>query len=73
MSGDEYERLLYLLRKDAENALAAADIEDCYIPSLSHRTIVYKGMLVAKQLRDFYPDLQDESFRVIACRRPSTL
>lgn len=62
MSGDEYERLLYLSRKDAENALAAAEIEDCYIASMSHRTIVYKGMLVAKQLREFYPDLQDDLF-----------
>jgi glutamate synthase (NADPH/NADH) large chain/glutamate synthase (ferredoxin) len=62
VSGEELERLLYLTRKQAENTLAVEGIDDCYLPSFSHRTIVYKGLLVAKQLRDFYPDLQDPLF-----------
>ena len=63
LRGDDYERRLYLTRKEIEAALAANGIDDCYIPSLSHRTVVYKGLLVAKQLRDFYLDLQDPLFQ----------
>jgi glutamate synthase (ferredoxin) len=62
LQGDACERLLYLLRKEAENALRAEGIDDCYIPSLSHRTVVYKGLLVAKQLPSLYPDLRDPEF-----------
>ena len=37
--------------------------DDFYIPSMSARTIVYKGMLNASQLRHFYPDLHDPAFQ----------
>ena len=37
--------------------------EDTYICSLSSRTIVYKGMFLVGQLRQFYPDLQDHDYR----------
>jgi glutamate synthase (NADPH/NADH) large chain/glutamate synthase (ferredoxin) len=60
LGGDDYERRLYLTRKEIEAALA--DIGSSYVASFSHRTIVYKGLLVAKQLRGFYPDLQDSLF-----------
>ncbi|HZP25901.1 MAG TPA: glutamate synthase large subunit, partial [Dehalococcoidia bacterium] len=63
VSGEAYERLLYLVRKEAEAALRAENCPDCYIPSFSHRTIVYKGLVVSKQLRAFYPDLQDKLFQ----------
>jgi glutamate synthase (ferredoxin) len=56
---DAYERALYLLRKDVEAAAAAAGLDDLYVPSLSHRTIVYKGLFVAPQLPEFYRDLTD--------------
>ncbi len=62
LEGDPYERLLYLARKEAEAALRNAGMEDCYLPSFSHRTVAYKGLLVAKQLRSFYPDLRDPDF-----------
>jgi len=62
LQGDAFERVLYLVRKEAENALRAEGIDGCYIASLSHRTLAYKGLLVAKQLRSFYPDLQDPDF-----------
>jgi glutamate synthase (NADPH/NADH) large chain/glutamate synthase (ferredoxin) len=62
LEGDAYERELYLARKEAEAALRESGVEDCYIPSFSHRTLVYKGLLVAKQLRSFYLDLQDPEF-----------
>ncbi|NBW73090.1 MAG: glutamate synthase subunit alpha, partial [Microbacteriaceae bacterium] len=55
-SGIEFERDLYLLRKQSERKL------DCYHPSLSSRTIVYKGMLTTMQLEPFYPDLSHELF-----------
>ena len=58
-----FERKLYIARRLVEKAVARSAIPsrgDFYIPSLSCRTIVYKGMLNASQLRTFYPDLLDE-------------
>ncbi|MGH3842894.1 MAG: glutamate synthase subunit alpha, partial [Pseudonocardiaceae bacterium] len=52
--GLELERQVYCVRKRAEHDL------DVYFPSLSGRTIVYKGMLTEEQLVSFYPDLSDE-------------
>jgi glutamate synthase (NADPH/NADH) large chain len=49
------ERLLFVLRKRAEH-----EVPECYFPSLSSRTFVYKGMLATHQLRHFFPDLADE-------------
>jgi glutamate synthase (NADPH/NADH) large chain len=48
------ERLAFCVRKRAEHAT------DVYFPSLSARTIVYKGMLTEEQLERFFPDLTDE-------------
>jgi len=58
-----FERKLYVARRLVEKAVSRSAIPtrgDFYIPSLSCRTIVYKGMLNASQLRVFYPDLADE-------------
>ncbi len=55
----EFEQLLYLLRKEIERRLMEAKIETCYIPSLSSRNIVYKGLLAPSQLGVFYRDLRD--------------
>ncbi|HEY7042731.1 MAG TPA: glutamate synthase central domain-containing protein, partial [Nocardioidaceae bacterium] len=52
--GMALERMAYCLRKRAEHESAA------YFPSLSSRTLVYKGMLTTEQLDDFFPDIQDE-------------
>ncbi|TRZ84346.1 MAG: glutamate synthase subunit alpha, partial [Streptomycetaceae bacterium] len=57
-SGIELDRLAYCLRKRAEHSLSI------YFPSLSSKTIVYKGMLTTGQLEEFFPDLSDE--RVIS-------
>ncbi len=62
MDDETYERALYLARKEAEGDLRREGLDDCYIPSFSHARLVYKGLLVAKQLRDFYLDLQDPLF-----------
>ena len=53
LEGDALERKLYVIRRTAEHRGAV-------IPSLSARTLVYKGMLTAPQLARFYPDLRDE-------------
>jgi glutamate synthase domain-containing protein 2/glutamate synthase domain-containing protein 1/glutamate synthase domain-containing protein 3 len=53
-----FERKLYVIRRIVE--LAAGP--DFYAPSCSSKTIVYKGMLISHQVRDFYLDLQDERF-----------
>ncbi|MEU4804412.1 glutamate synthase large subunit [Actinosynnema sp. NPDC023587] len=52
--GLELERLAFVVRKRAEHAT------DVYFPSLSGRTIVYKGMLTEPQVEKFFPDLTDE-------------
>jgi glutamate synthase (NADPH/NADH) large chain len=54
---------LYLARKAIERRYG----ENVYVPSLSSKTIVYKGMLVAPQLDRFYPDLLDEDFESAFC------
>jgi glutamate synthase (NADPH/NADH) large chain len=50
------DRQTFRLRKRAERELGA------YFPSLSSRTVVYKGMVTTLQLEPFYPDLSDERF-----------
>ena len=62
MTEDQLERKLYVVRKRAEAEIAASDIDDkdfFYIPSLSGRTIIYKGLLLAPQIANFYPELSD--------------
>lgn len=58
-----FERKLFVIRKQVENAIRALNLSQgsfFYVPSLSSLTIVYKGMLLAEQVGDFYPDLADE-------------
>ena len=58
-----FERKLFVIRKQIENRVRDAAMEgasDFYFTSLSSRTIVYKGMLLADQVGEFYPDLCDE-------------
>ncbi|MSQ30390.1 MAG: glutamate synthase subunit alpha, partial [Dehalococcoidia bacterium] len=59
---DQFERRLYVIRKRYEKAVATSRIagaELIYLPSLSSRTLIYKGMLTALQLRMYFPDLRD--------------
>jgi glutamate synthase (NADPH/NADH) large chain/glutamate synthase (ferredoxin) len=58
---DEFERTLYLARKEMEEAAHNKNI-DLYLPSISHRTIVYKGLFVAHELSSFYRDLRDPDY-----------
>jgi len=57
-----FERKLYVIRRLVEKKVSRSAIpgrSHFYVPSLSHKTVVYKGMLNASQLRRFYVDLQD--------------
>ncbi len=60
---DTFERKLFVIRKQVENAVRDLNLNNgysFYVPSLSTRTLVYKGMLLANQVGSFYPDLLDE-------------
>ena len=62
-SGIELDRRAFVVRKRIEHEMLDADGEPAvYFPSLSSRTIVYKGMLTTPQLGEFFPDLADERF-----------
>ncbi len=58
-----FERKLFVIRKVIEHSVKQKlnlDYSGFYIPSFSSRTLLYKGMLLANQVGNYYPDLQDE-------------
>ncbi len=55
--GLDFDRKLYIVRREFEQSN-----DNTYVPSLSSRTIVYKGMFLVGQLRQFYCDLQDPDY-----------
>src|SRR5436190_714708 len=62
-----FERKLYVIRKRAEHAIdkltaTSPDARAFYIPSLSAKTLIYKGMLIADQIVPMFPDLADPDF-----------
>ncbi|GAA2583841.1 glutamate synthase large subunit [Dactylosporangium fulvum] len=59
LSGLDLERVVYCVRKQAERETRERGIQ-LYLPSLSSRTITYKGMLTPDQVVTFFPDLSDE-------------
>src|SRR5690606_20593524 len=59
---EQFERELYIIRRRIEKAVIAAQIAGMYICSLSCRSVIYKGMMLAEQVSVFYPDLMDERF-----------
>ena len=70
MAETDFERKLYVIRRRIENEIAHAEIEgrnNFYIPSLSCRTIVYKGLLLAPQITKFYPELSDPLVKSALC------
>ena len=63
---DAFERKLLTIRKQTQNPLSALaerrslpDLTQFYIPSMSTRTVVYKGLLLATQVGSFYDDLRN--------------
>jgi glutamate synthase (NADPH/NADH) large chain len=62
MTQDQFERMLYVVRRRAEKEIAESDMHEkgfFYVPSLSSRVIVYKGLLLAPQIAEFYLELAD--------------
>ncbi|HHW34023.1 MAG TPA: glutamate synthase large subunit [Paracoccus solventivorans] len=57
-----FERELYVIRRRIEKAAIAAQVTGLYLCSLSCRSIIYKGMMLAEQVATFYPDLMDAGF-----------
>jgi glutamate synthase (NADPH/NADH) large chain len=60
---DALERKLFIIRKESGHAIQALKLPDgkmFYVPSMSARTIVYKGMLLANQVGEYFSELQDE-------------
>src|SRR6202166_2844156 len=67
---DAFERKLYVVRKRAESEMAISGIEDAsvfHVSSLSCRTIVYKGLLLAPQITNFYKELSDPDLTSALC------
>ncbi len=59
---EELERILYQVRKRVENRAFNEQINSFYICSLSSKSVIYKGMFLAQNISDFYPDLLDDRF-----------
>ncbi len=59
LAGEDLERALYLMRRRIEARAAQAGLQHFYVCSLSARSVIYKGMMLAEALADFYPDLAD--------------
>jgi glutamate synthase (NADPH/NADH) large chain/glutamate synthase (ferredoxin) len=60
---DALERKLYVIRKTASSAIQKLELKhskEYYVPSMSTRTIVYKGLLLADQVGEYYLDLKDQ-------------
>ncbi len=62
IDADQFERELYIIRRRIEKAANVAQIPTLYFCSLSCRSIIYKGMMLAEQVAVFYPDLMDKRF-----------
>jgi glutamate synthase (NADPH/NADH) large chain len=62
MVTDALERKLYVIRKSSGHAIQALNLlhgKEFFVPSMSARTVVYKGLLLADQVGVYYRDLQD--------------
>jgi glutamate synthase domain-containing protein 2/glutamate synthase domain-containing protein 1/glutamate synthase domain-containing protein 3 len=75
---DALERKLYIIRKSSGHAIQALKLKhgkEFYVPSMSARTVCYKGMLLAHQVGEYYLDLKDarvESALALVHQRFST-
>ncbi len=62
LPSEHYARMLYYVRRLIEGRLRAARLDECYIVSLSHTTLIYKGLLPPSDLARFYLDLADPRY-----------
>ncbi|MDD8017137.1 MAG: glutamate synthase large subunit [Bacteroidota bacterium] len=70
MMREQFERKLYVVRKRAEAEIFSSDVKEktfFYIPSLSSSIIIYKGLLLAPQIEQFYGDLSDTDTKSALC------
>jgi glutamate synthase domain-containing protein 2/glutamate synthase domain-containing protein 1/glutamate synthase domain-containing protein 3 len=70
MDADALERKLYVIRKRAEMEVSRTELREksfFYLPSFSCRTIVYKGLLLAPQIANFYLELSSSQVRSALC------
>ncbi len=61
-----FERTLYVIRKRVENIINASDLKQksfFYVTNISSKTLLYKGLLMANQVEDFYIDLKDKAIK----------
>ena len=63
LSADRWERKLYVIRKRTQEAAVERQLSRYYPATMSSRTIVYKGLLIAPQIPNYYSDLHDEDFK----------
>ena len=66
LDDEHFERLLYIARRRAEKRIAPTDTM-FYVPSLSSRVILYKGLVMPANLPVFYPDLNDARLESALC------
>jgi glutamate synthase domain-containing protein 2/glutamate synthase domain-containing protein 1/glutamate synthase domain-containing protein 3 len=65
IDSDAFERKLFVIRKYAQAKVTASPIRGTgyfYMPSMSYKTISYKGQLITEQLPLYFPDLSDEDY-----------
>ncbi|MEK7578272.1 MAG: glutamate synthase large subunit [Patescibacteria group bacterium] len=68
--GLDFERKLYLIRKQVENTIRASNLKQkasFYIPNISCRSFSYKGLLMPAQVEKFFLDLKDENIKSAVC------
>jgi glutamate synthase (NADPH/NADH) large chain len=66
MEQGRLEKILYLVRKQTENEIRESKMKTkdaFYVPSLSSKVIIFKGMLTPDQIREYYKDLQHPKFK----------
>ena len=70
LAPEAFERKLYVVRKRAESEIRNSELRESemfYIPSFSSRTIIYKGLLLANQIGEFYTELLDPNTTSALC------
>ena len=68
--GQAFERKLYVIRKTVENQIRFSDFKQksfFYVPSLSYKTIAYKGQFTPEQVENYYLDLKESSLQSSIC------
>jgi glutamate synthase domain-containing protein 2/glutamate synthase domain-containing protein 1/glutamate synthase domain-containing protein 3 len=67
LTDDEYERRLFLARNEIEKRAQLDNLRNFYIPSFSHRVVIYKGLLTSVSLEKFYRDLNNPDYETAIC------